>query len=130
MRQIYNSFARHKVYKFITVSLKHCEILITYYNTVILVCNLIKLSAEIVSLSRSLNNSGIGNFMKRLCFCLFQWLFFDQISFETKQKSKYKVDLILFSFQLIKIFWKYPKFFGENPGTNQNLTEHVKFTMK
>ena len=42
--------------------------------------------------------------------------------FETKQKSKYKVD---FNFNFIsiekKIFWKYPKYFGENPGTNQNL---------
>ena len=53
---------------------------------------------------------------------IFQWLFPDQISFETKQKSNYKVD---FNFILIsiekKIFWKNPKFFGENPGTNQNF---------
>ena len=31
--------------------------------------------------------------MKRLCtHVLFQWLFLDQISFEIKQKSKYKVN--------------------------------------
>ena len=30
--------------------------------------------------------------LKRLCIILFQWLFLDQISFKTKQKSKYIVD--------------------------------------
>ena len=57
--------------------------------------------------------------MKRFCTVLFQWLFLDQISFATKHKSKYQVD---FNFIFIsiekKIFWKYPKCFGENPGTN------------
>ena len=48
-------------------------------------------------------------------------MFLDQISFETKQKSKYKVDLnFIFISMKKKIFWKYPKFVGENPGTNQN----------
>jgi len=58
---------------------------------------------------------------------LFQWLFLDQISFETKQKSKYKVDFN-FNFILIeeKIFWKYPKFYGEDSGTNQNFIAHVR----
>ena len=41
-------------------------------------------------------------------------------------RSKYEVD---FNFILIsiekKIFWKYHKFFGENPGTNQNFLAHV-----
>ena len=32
----------------------------------------------------------LGNFMQ---FVLFQWPFLDQISVETKQKSKYKVDI-------------------------------------
>ena len=38
-----------------------------------------------------------------------------QISFETKQKSKYKVD---FKFIFIIVF-------GKNPGTNQNFIAHV-----
>ena len=37
--------------------------------------------------------------------------------------SKYKVDFILGYFQ--KMFWKYPKFFEENPETNQNFIAHV-----
>ena len=65
--------------------------------------------------------------MKRLCTCLISMaISLDQISFETKQKSKYKVD---FNFNFIsiekKIFWKYPKLFGENPGTNQIFIAHV-----
>ena len=40
----------------------------------------------------------------------FQWLFLNQISFKTKQKSKYKVDFNFISFQLKKIFLKYPNF--------------------
>ena len=47
--------------------------------------------------------------MKRLCTCLISMdISLDQISFETKQKSKYEVD---FNFIFIsKLFWKYPKF--------------------
>ena len=52
---------------------------------------------------------------------LFQWLFLDQIIFETKQKSKYKVDFHFIFISIKKIFWIYPKIFGENPWTNQNL---------
>ena len=59
--------------------------------------------------------------MKCLCTYIFQWLFPDQISFETKQESKYKVDLTLIFISIKKIFWKHSKFFEENPGTNQNL---------
>ena len=42
--------------------------------------------------------------MKRLCTCLISMALFKQISFETKQKSKYKVD---FNFILILIETKY-----------------------
>ena len=65
--------------------------------------------------------------MKRLCVCLISIVIStDQISFETKQKSKYKVDFNFIFISIEKnIFWKYPKFFGENPGTNQNFTAHV-----
>ena len=38
------------------------------------------------------NNSVICNFLKRLCPYLISMLFLDQISFKTKQKSKYIVD--------------------------------------
>ena len=58
--------------------------------------------------------------MKRLCTCFISIAILDQISFETKQKS------ILFSFQLKRnVFWMYSKYFGENPGTNQNFIAHV-----
>ena len=58
-------------------------------------------------------------------------MFLDQISFETKQKSKYKVDFNFIFISIEKIFWKYPNFFGENPGTNQNFIAHVHtFIMK
>jgi hypothetical protein len=50
----------------------------------------------------------------------------DQISFETKQKSKYKVDFNFIFIAIQKIFWKYPKLFLENPGINQNCIAHVK----
>ena len=47
------------------------------------------------------NYGVIGNFMKRLCTCqLLQWLFLDQKSFVTKQKSKFKVD---FNFIFVSI---------------------------
>ena len=47
------------------------------------------------------NNSAIGNFTKRLCTChISMAISIDQISFETKQKSTYKVD---FNFLLILI---------------------------
>ena len=51
----------------------------------------------------------------------------NQISFETKQKSKYKVD---FNFIFISIekkynFLKISFIFGENPGTNQNFMANV-----
>ena len=42
--------------------------------------------------------------MKRLCNCLISMALLNQISFETKQKSKYKVD---FNFILIIIETKY-----------------------
>ena len=62
-----------------------------------------------------------GNFMKRLCACLiFQWLFLDQISFETTE-----VDFNFIFISIEKIFWKYPKYFGKNPGTNRNIIAHV-----
>jgi len=38
------------------------------------------------------NNSVKGNFMKSLSTCLISMALLNQISFETKQKSKYKVD--------------------------------------
>ena len=64
--------------------------------------------------------------MKRVCICLISIAFLIQISFETRQKSKYKADfnLIFISFEK-EIFWKYPRFFGENAGTNQNFIAHV-----
>jgi len=34
----------------------------------------------------------------------------DQISFELQSRSKKKLIAISFSFQLKKLFWKYPKF--------------------
>ena len=37
-----------------------------------------------------------------------------------------KLTSILFSFQLKNIFWKNLKFFGENPGTNQNFIANVR----
>jgi len=49
----------------------------------------------------------------------------NQISFKTKQKSKYKVDFNFIFISIEKILWKYPKFFGENMGTwysTANLT--------
>ena len=52
-------------------------------------------------------------------------MFLDQISFETKQQSKFKVD---FNFIFISIEKKYfANFFGENPGTNQNFIAQVLF---
>ena len=53
----------------------------------------------------------IGNFMKRLCTCLIIMTVSNQISFETKQKSKQKVDFNFIFISIKKIFWKYPKFF-------------------
>ena len=68
----------------------------------------------------------IGNFMKRLCTCkLLQWIFLDQKSFVTKQKSKFN---LYFNFIFVSIernILKYSKFFEENPGTNQNFLAHV-----
>ena len=52
---------------------------------------------------------------------LFQWPFLDQISAETKQKSKYNVDEFYFHLKK-KIFWKYPL---QNSGTNEKFIEHV-----
>ena len=55
--------------------------------------------------------------MKRLYTCLFQYISLDQISFETKQKSKCEVD---FNFIFIslekKLFWNYPNFFWKKSG--------------
>ena len=45
--------------------------------------------------------------------------------FETEQKSKYKVDFNFICISIEKIFWKYPTFFKENLGTNQNFIAHV-----
>ena len=60
-----------------------------------------------------------------LCTCLISiWLFLDQISFKQRKSQNVEFISILFSFLLKKI-WKYPKFFGEYPGTNQNLIAHV-----
>ena len=64
----------------------------------------------------------LGNFMKLLCLIS---IFLDKISFVTKQKSKYKVNANFIFISIEKIFWIYPKFFGENPGTNQNFIAHV-----
>ena len=49
--------------------------------------------------------------MKRLCTCLISMaISIDQISFETKQKSKYKVDFNFIFISIEKqIFWKYTK---------------------
>ena len=93
--------------------------LITIYNTVILVCSVIKILDKIFSLSRRRepsrfrenltlystscqNNSAKGNFRK---------LFLDQISFETKHMSKVDFNCIFISNK--KVFWKYSNFFGE-----------------
>ena len=48
-----------------------------------------------------------------------------------KAELKIYVKLIsfLFSFQLKKIFWKYPNFFEENPGTYKNFIAHVLYIM-
>jgi len=59
----------------------------------------------------------LGNILKRLCTL-------NQISFETKQKSKYKV-YFNFIFISIEFFLHYPNFFGGNPGTTQNFIAHV-----
>ena len=45
-------------------------------------------------------------------------------SFETKQSQNIKLILILFLIKK-KIFWIYPKFFGENLGSKQNFMAHV-----
>ena len=63
--------------------------------------------------------------MKRLCTFLFQWLVLDQITFETKQKSKNKVDSNFIFISIEKYFGKYPKSVGENPGANQNFIAHM-----
>jgi len=73
------------------------------------------------------NNSVIGNFLKRLYACLISMAISRSNKLnETKQKSKYKVDFnsIFISIEK-KILWKYPKYFGENLGTNQNFIAHV-----
>ena len=58
-------------------------------------------------------------------------LFLDQIIFETKQKSKYKVDFKLFFISIEnKIFWKYPKFFGENPGKPIKNLEYTCYNVQ
>ena len=66
--------------------------------------------------------SVIGNFMKHLCTVLFQWLFLDQISFETKQKSKHKVD---FKFFFISIEKKI--YFGNILNYFEKIREPIKF---
>ena len=57
----------------------------------------------------------MGNFMKLCVLVLFQWLFLDQISFETVKKSKYNFNRK----KILEIF------FRENPGTNQNFITHA-----
>jgi len=67
------------------------------------VCNFMKLLCTyLISMfkGRAKNNSVICNFMKRFCTYLISMALLNQISFETKQKSKYKVD---FNFIFISI---------------------------
>ena len=70
----------------------------------------------------------IGNFLKRLCTYLsyFSGYFYRPIYFETKQKSKYKVDF-KFIFILIEknYFGNVLNIFGENLVTNQIFIPHV-----
>jgi len=53
---------------------------------------------------------------------LFQCLFLDQISFEKKQNSRYKVNFNFIFISIEKFFFgNILNCFRENPGTNQNL---------
>ena len=63
--------------------------------------------------------------MKLCVLFLFQSLFLDKTSFETKQNSNIKLSLFLISFQLKKNILEISLIFGENPGTNQNFKAHV-----
>ena len=59
--------------------------------------------------------------MKRLCTCLISMTLLNQ-SFETNQKSKYKIDLnFIFISTEKKYYGNILNFFWENPGTNQNF---------
>ena len=72
-------------------------------------------------------NSAIGNFRKRLCFCFIamEISIYDMLfNFQESRNNIMKL-ISIFSFQLKKIFWEYPIFIGENPGTNQNFMAHV-----
>ena len=60
--------------------------------------------------------------MKRLCTCLILMAHLNQ-----SRSQDIKLISILFSFQLKNNFWKYPIFFGENMGTNQNFIAHVLY---
>ena len=57
-----------------------------------------------------LKNSVIGNFIIGLC----TWIISMVVSRSNKLGNKAEVKS-----------WKYPKFFKENPGTNQNFITHV-----
>ena len=67
------------------------------------------------------NNSVIGNFMKRLCICLISLAIPRLNKLWNKAEVKYKVNFNFIFILIEKIFCKYPKFVGENPGTKLKL---------
>ena len=59
--------------------------------------------------------------MKRLCTCLISIGNSRSNKLWNKYRSKYEVDFNCIFISIEKIFWKDPKYFGENPGTNQTV---------
>ena len=72
------------------------------------------------------NNRVIGNFMKRLCTCLVSMAISrsNKLWNKTEVKNKVNFNFIFISIEK-KLFWKYPTYIGENPGTNQNFIAYL-----
>ena len=76
--------------------------------------------------------------MKRLCTCLISMAISKDQIFETKQKSKYKVDFNFIFISIEKIFWKYikilsgscPWIYSKNLGYFQTVFFQLKIKLK
>ena len=69
----------------------------------------------------------MGNFILRFCACPILMALLNQISFETKQKSKCKVEFNLIFISIEKKYFGNIQFFWRKSGTSQNFIAHVTY---